>query len=165
MGHIKFQMEGYLRDFILKDTDIFDPVVSRVDENSKESGKGFSPNIKTKDRQSQVEITKGSDHSTVVLSYPIDTDADASNGRLYLEDQFVFDRSTETLQEVHRTFRMSGGSAGSDDWGTLYGRLKKLEEEEPLKKEDPKVQKFFKDVVLKTPEPADLPEPPKEESS
>src|SRR5262249_50637451 len=41
------------------------------------------------------------------------------------------------------------------NWGSLYGRLKKLEENSPLTVQDPVVTKFFKDVVLQIPEPSE----------
>jgi serine/threonine protein phosphatase PrpC len=152
---LKLQMKGYFSDQILKDTRIFNSVVAEAGQEQIEAA---NVKVKTKDAESQLEVVKESDRSSATFTYPIDTDADQKNGRLYVEDRFVFD-GEKRLLEVKRSFRMGSGAAGLPAWASLFGRLKKLEEAAPLETEDPVVRKFFEDVVLKLPEPVEGEEP------
>src|SRR5262249_7898005 len=124
-------------------------------EAGKEKIDAADVKVKTKDPDSQIEISLDGDQATAILTYTVDTDADKQNGRLYLEDRFVFDPKAQKLIDVKRSFRMGAGAAGLANWGSLYGRLKKLEENSPLTVQDPVVTKFFKDVVLQIPEPSE----------
>src|SRR5215467_1590736 len=125
----KMQIEGYLRDQILKDTRIFNPVTG---EAGKEKIYGSYVKVKTRDPDSQIEISWDGDQATATFTYTVDTDANKLNGRLYVDDRFVFDTKSQRLIDVNRSFRMGAGAAGSSNWGSLFGRLKKLEKDSPL---------------------------------
>src|SRR4030095_5371780 len=149
MGTLKIQMGGYVRERILSNTDIFLPVTG---ETRKADLDGKPVNIKTGDAESQIEVSSDAKGRTAVFVYPLDNDPENSNGRLYVEDRFVFDPQTKTF-EVDRQFRRAQGTEGLRYWDDLYQRLDQVKRDFPLKKEDPKVQKFFNEVVLSLPEP------------
>src|SRR4030095_12179309 len=151
--HATMQMGGYLREQILKNAEVFfRPLLA---ETKKEKIGGGDVKLKTKDLESKIEIFVDPTQSTAVLTYPIDTDDKSGHGRIYVEDRFVFDPATKTLiGNPQRSFRLGDGAAGSAPWGSLFGRLKELEKSAPLKKEDPKVLKFFNDVLLQIPAPS-----------
>src|SRR5262245_29289534 len=104
-ARLKLQMGGYLRDQILKDVRIFNSVVAEAGQEKIDAADVM---IKTKDAESQLEIVKEPSRSVATFTYPIDTDGNQKNGRLYVEDRFVFD-ADKNLLEVKRSFRMGPG--------------------------------------------------------
>src|SRR4030095_9597378 len=151
MGTLKIQMGGYVRERILSNKDIFLPVTG---ETLKADLDGKPVNLKTGDPESQILVSSDPKGRTAVFTYPLDNDPDTSNGRLYAEDKFNYAPETKNF-EVRREFRRASGTEGLSYWGDLYKRLEVMKQRSPLQKEDPKVQKFFNEVVLNLPEPTE----------
>jgi len=130
------------------DTRLLSPVVGEL---RKVSLPGEKLELKTADPESTVEFSTKPEGTSAILTYPLDTDDNPDNGRLYLEDRFLIHPTEKTLIDIKRSFRASeDASSLSEPWKTLLKRLKKIEQT-PIQNDDPRAIGFFRDIVLKIP--------------
>lgn len=149
---LKIQMGGLVRAQILNNREIFTPILQETQKTVIDSKPVY---LSTSDEESRISITSSGDQTTVLLTYAIDNDDDKSNGRLKLEDQFIYDNKTKKLLSVQRAF--SASMEKPELWNPLFN---KLTERGTLKTDDPDVVKFFKNVILELPQASDLPASP-----
>src|SRR4030095_16564567 len=156
MGTLKIQMGGYLRERILGNTPIFQPVTEQTLQREFD---GRPVKLKTGDPESRIEVRQHPKGLEATFIYPLDSDPEASNGSLYAEDKFIYNPETKEF-DVHRSVRMGSGAAGDAAWGELFGKLKETETGSPLDRDDPAVKKFFNEGVLALPAPLEGEEAP-----
>lgn len=96
---------------------------------------------KATDAESRTEA-KVRDNGDVEVSLvlPVDDDGDASNGRLYVRDTFVFDASERVLKSYQRSFEHNG--KGGDEWKGWLAKYQGLPDSAGRGAADPVVQKF-----------------------
>jgi PPM family protein phosphatase len=146
---VTFKIEGSLRRNILANADIFTPVLG-VTENLRVEG--ANPSIKTKDPESHLIVEVKPQSAEALFVYAVDIDDKPGNGRLYMEDRFVYDPKDKKLLDVKRDFRLGAG-ANSEDWKNLLNSLKEREKASPLRRDALVVSRFFSRVVLDLPPP------------
>ena len=79
--------------------------------------------LQGKDTEARIERSvAATGEVTIDLIFPIDDNANPADGRIYVQDRFLFDASEQTFKKFERTFSYNGKGTGSwQDW------LKKLQ--------------------------------------
>ncbi|MCE9623981.1 MAG: hypothetical protein K8R69_00795 [Deltaproteobacteria bacterium] len=112
-----------------------------------------------KDAEARIERSVASTGEVAIdLIFPVDDNANPADGRIYVQDRFVFDASEQTFKKYERSFSYNGkGSATWQDWlKKLQGAAKPGADESrefglavarshsrPLSAEDPKILQVF----------------------
>jgi len=138
-----FKLSGETRDLLRKNSDFFEQI---SDLNGDEASGKIPLNIRGKDPEARTEaVIQANGDVEVTFVYPIDGDADAENGRLYLRDTFLFDSSEQKLKSFKRD--AESNNKGSGNWAAWLEKYKAAIAAAPLKAEDEKVQNFAKRVA------------------
>src|SRR5262245_59643820 len=103
MGTLKIQMNGYLRDRILGNAVIFVPDADDTLQSISDGDPKHPVVVKTVDLESRIDVSHHEKGLQASFIYPLDSDPDKTNGRLYAEDRFLFDPETKEFS-VKRSF-------------------------------------------------------------
>jgi len=138
-----FKLSGDTRDLLRKNRDFFDQLTSL--NGDEESGK-IPLNLLGKDPEAHTEA-KIQDNGDVEVAfvYPVDSNPDSSDGRIYLRDTFVFDASEQILKSFDRKAEYNG--QGQGNWQAWVEKYNSAIAAAPLAISDEKVQKFAKTIA------------------
>src|SRR4030095_6127651 len=103
---VTFPLEGSLREKIFKNSQILWPIIA---ENKISTLEGQNPSIKTLDKESKVVAEAGPSSIKTRFIYAVDVDDKADNGRVYVEDEFIFDPKTKSF-DCQRLFCLGPGT-------------------------------------------------------
>jgi|GEM_PF-6251023 len=145
---VTFRIDGSLRKRIFDNSQIHWPIIS---ENNLVTFDGQNPSIKTKDKESKVVVEATGSIVKTQFIYAIDVDDKPGNGRVYMEDEFVFDPQSKDFN-CNRTFRLMPG-IDETAWKNFADRLIARQNKKPFTPDNPDVRKFFEKVVLELPTP------------
>jgi len=106
----------------------------------------LKPKATGADARTEAKLRDNGDVEVSII-LPVDDNDDASDGRIYVKDTFVFDPSESVLKDYKRSFERN--DKGGDEWKGWLGKYQALAESEKRKVSDPAVQKFAQ-VVAKT---------------
>ncbi len=71
------------------------------------SAEGLGFNLKLGDPQAHYHLVRQGDKLEITLGFPLDTDADPANGRVFFSDTFSLDMKSRRLEKVTRDWRVA----------------------------------------------------------
>lgn len=135
-----------LKRRILRNLDFFNPLFEELSKHEL-NGQAITLNYGLPESSYSIEL-KSPDKAILTFRYPLDSDQNPKNGRVYLEDHFEFNPQDTSLQNASRKIlsynRVYVIGSGNSFWRHLAIRLS---EKDDSSKADPNLQKFFTEVV------------------
>ncbi len=108
-GKLTSALSQETRNLLKDNSDFFEAITKQ----GKDTGKA----IKGRDAEAHTEVEVQSDGNVAVtFVFPVDDNANASDGRIYLRDTFVFDPSQKKLNSYKRDFQYNGRGDNKEDW-------------------------------------------------
>jgi len=108
-GKLTSALSQETRDLLRNNSDFFEAITKQGQSNGK--------NLKGKDAEAHTEVEVQSDGNVAVtFVFPVDDNANPTDGRIYLRDTFVFDPSQKKLNSYKRDFQYNGRGENKEDW-------------------------------------------------
>ncbi|MFO1463431.1 MAG: hypothetical protein U1F66_06610 [bacterium] len=129
-GKLSSALSPETRNLLRDNKDFFESISKQGEANGKK--------IQGKDSEARTEVEVQADGNVAVsFVFPVDDNADATDGRIYVRDTFVFDPSQKKLNGYKRDFEYNGRGENKEEWKKWLAAYRSA----PLP-DDPKIQAF-----------------------